>query len=77
MKSDTTVAANDPAVANASQPVSNSRAICEIDLVGSRHASGSVSPTVQEAADAIARQHDLTLTNARKGDLPQVSLAVV
>ncbi len=77
MKSATPVAANDPVIANASQPACNCRAASEIDLAGSRYASGGVSPTAQEAADVMIRQHNLALTTTRKGNLPQVSLAVV
>ena len=77
MKSATTVAANDPVIAHASQPASNSRATSEIDLDGSRYASWSASPTALEASGTIAAQHGLALIDARKGDLPQVSLVVV
>ena len=77
MKSATTVVANDPVIANASQPANNSGATPDIDLDGSRCAGGSVSPTAQEAADVIVRQHSSALTDALKGDLPQVSLVVV
>ncbi len=77
MKSATPVVANDPVITNASQPACNCRAASEIDLAGSRYASGGVSPTAQEAADVMVRQRNLALTNTRKGNLPQVSLAVV
>ena len=77
MSSGTKVVENDPVIASASQPASNSRVTCEIDLVDSRYASRSVSPKAQDATDAMAAQHGLALADARKGDLPQVSLVVV
>ena len=77
MKPDTTVAANDPVIAIASQPANNSRATSDIDLDGLRRASESASPTALEASSAIAAQHGLALIDAHEGDLPQVSLVVV